>query len=156
MLIKKVSSLLLFCLVIFVQKASACGLHGIYIDPNEFGVIGGAAIRMVGLAPPEPVFKITHRSMAKVALGEESNITVEYERPWFSRDVRMELTSTGGVSLEQSSIELDSFDGVVNVRFSLDKPGYNNIKLKVTGIHKGEQVERSSVIYVQAKKPASS
>jgi hypothetical protein len=49
-------------------------------------------------------------------------------------------------------IELDDFDGLVKFNFSLEKPGYNTIRLKVIGVHKGEEVAHSSVIYVQAKK----
>lgn len=139
-------------LALLAHKPAACGLHGIYLDPDEFGVVGGTFIRMAGLAPGEPVFKVKHRSMAKVALGAESEVRIEYERPWLSRDVRMELVGTAGVSLETDSIALDRLDGEVKVRFSLDKPGFNNIKIKVSGLHKGKPVERSSVIYIQAKK----
>jgi len=152
-MIRRIASLaLLFCLSLVAHKPLACGAHDIYINPGEFGLIGGTVIRLAGLAPPEPVFKIKHRSMARAELGSESDITIEYDRPWFSKDVRMELSSTDGVTLKEKTIELDKFDGSVDVSFTLDKPGFNNIKIKVSGLHKGEVVQRSSVIYIQAKK----
>ncbi|BFM17735.1 hypothetical protein R50073_39180 [Maricurvus nonylphenolicus] len=143
---------LLFNLVFAAQNAAACGAHNFYLNPDEYGVIGGTFIKLAGLAPPEPVFKVKHVPMTKVTLGVESEITVDYERPWFSSDVRIQLSSSAGVSLAEEIIDLDDYDGSVKVNFSLEKPGYNTIRVKVIGVHKGEEVAYSSVIYVQAKK----
>lgn len=143
---------LLVNLSLTTQVAVACGAHNFYLNPDEYGLIGGTVIKLVGLAPPEPVFKVKHVPMTKVMLGVESEITVEYERPWFSSNVRMQLSSSSGVSLMDDVVELDDFDGTVKVNFSLEKPGYNTIRVKVVGVHKGEEVAHSSVIYIQAKK----
>lgn len=142
-------------LMLTAQLASACGNH-FYLNPDQLGFIGGAAIRLAGLAPPEPVFKVKHPPIAKILLDTQSEITIEYNRPWRSRNVRMQLSSSSGVTLEEKDIELTDYDGQGTVHFSLERAGYNTISIKVVGAHKGEQVASSSVIYVQAKKPVNS
>ena len=143
---------LIFNLVFASQNASACGAHNFYFDPDEHGVIGATFIKLAGLARPEPVFKVKHVPVAKVTLGVQSEITVDYKRPWFSSDVRMQLSSSAGVNLTDEIIDLDDYHGSVKVNFSLEKPGFNIIRMEVIGMHKGEEVVHSSAMYVQAKK----
>lgn len=152
MLKNLLSLVLLVNFTLIAHSTAACGAHNFYLNPDEYGLIGGTFIKLVGLAPPEPVFKVKHIPMTKVTLGVQSEITVEYERPWFSNNVRMQLSSSAGVSLAEEIIELNDYDGSVKVNFALEKPGYNTIRVKVIGVHKGEEVASSSVIYVQAKK----
>lgn len=49
----------------------------------------------------------------------------------------MQLSSSAGVNLTDEIIHLDQYDGSVKVNFSLEKPGYNTIRMKVIGVHKG-------------------
>ena len=68
-------------------------------------MIRGAAIRLAGLAPPESVFKLKHPPVTKAILGENSEITIEYERPWRSKNVHMQLKSTSGIKLNDKSLK---------------------------------------------------
>lgn len=137
----------------FAQASYACGnAFHLYLDPEEYGVVGGTLIRLAGLAPPEPVFKLKHQAVAKVVLGENQELVIDYKRPWFSSDVKLSLVSSKGIKLEEEAIELEDVDGKVTVKYSLHDKGYNTIKMKMSGTHKGKKVERSSVVYIQAKK----
>lgn len=147
------SAALIYLVMLLPHNAAACGLHSLYLDPDQMGFFGGAAVRLAGLAPPEPVFKIKHPPMKRVPVGEMSAVSIEYDRPWFSSDVKIQLSSSSGVKLEEKSFELNDFDGAVKVNFSLEKDGYNTIMVKVSGTHKGEKVVKSSMIYIRASKP---
>ena len=143
----------LFYLALVSSQAAACFNH-FYLNPDNYGVIKGTAIKLAGLAPPEPIFKLKHPPVAKATLGEEAEITVEYKRPWRSSNVYMELKSTNGIRLIDDSIALEEFDGSVKLRYSLEKAGLNSITIKVNGEHKGQNVSNSRMIYIRAK-PAS-
>jgi hypothetical protein len=148
---KFLSITILFYLGFVSSQAAACGNH-FSLNPDNFGVIRGAAIRLAGLAPPEPVFKLKHPPVAKAILGENSEITIEYERPWRSKNVHMQLKSTSGIKLNDKSIALDDFDGSIRIRYSLETAGFNSITMQVNGEHKGQSIFSRRVIYVQAKK----
>jgi hypothetical protein len=151
-MIKKLLSIaLLLYFALISQQVGACANH-MYLNPDSFGMLKGAAIRLAGLAAPEPVFKIKHPPVAKVMLGEKSEITIEYDRPWRSDNVRMQLTSTSGIKLMDKSIALDDYDGTVKVRYILEKPGFNKITIRLMGEFKGESVVSAREVYIQPKK----
>ncbi len=154
MLNKLLTTTAVIMLLVASQQASAC-LNHLYVNPDNYGFFGRSALKFAGLSPPEPVFKLEHPHMKKVEIGKKTQMTVVYERPWFSKNVQMELSSTNGVKLQRSNIPLDDYDGSVNINFSLEQPGYNMITLKVSGEHKGETLAYSRVVYVHAKKPAT-
>ena len=139
----------LFYLALVSSQAAACFNH-FYLNPDNYGVVKGTAIKLAGLAPPEPIFKLKHPPVAKATLGEESEITVEYKRPWRSSNVYMQLKSTSGIRLIDNSIALEEFDGLVKVRYSLEKAGLNSITIKVNGEHKGQSITNSRMIYIRA------
>lgn len=132
----------------------ACADH-LYYDTQNMGFLGKAAARMVGLAPPERVFKLKHTATAWAVVGEQEEIEVEYRRPFFAKAVRIELSGSDKVELSEDSFQLDDRTGVVNIRFQVKALGYNTINLTVLGEHKGELVREYSRIYVRSKaKPA--
>jgi hypothetical protein len=139
----------LFYLALVSSQAAACFNH-FYLNPDNYGVVKGTAIKLAGLAPPEPIFKLKHPPVAKATLGEEAEITVEYKRPWRSSNVYMELKSTSGIRLIDNSIALEEFDGSVKLRYSLEKAGLNSITIKVNGEHKGQSITNSRMIYIRA------
>jgi hypothetical protein len=151
MLKKLLSITAFFYLALISHQTTACADH-LYLNPDDYGVVKRTALRWVGLVAPEPVFKLKHPSVAKATPGETSEITIEYERPWLSRNVHMELKSTSGIKLMDKSIALDDFDGTVKIRYLLEKPGYNSITINLNGEHKGQGVANYRVIYIQAKK----
>lgn len=148
-----ISIAIAFYLTLVSSQVAACFNH-FYLNPDNYGVVKGTAIKLAGLAPPEPVFKLKHPPVAKATLGEESEITVEYKRPWRSSNVYMELKSTSGIRLIDDSIALEEFDGSVKVRYSLEKAGLNSITIQVNGEHKGQSITNSRMIYIRAN-PAS-
>jgi len=148
-----ISIAIAFYLALVSSQVAACFNH-FYLNPDNYGVVKGTAIKLAGLAPPEPVFKLKHPPVAKATLGEESEITVEYKRPWRSSNVYMQLKSTSGIRLIDNSIALEEFDGLVKVRYSLEKAGLNSITIQVNGEHKGQSVTSSRMIYIRAN-PAS-
>jgi len=148
-----ISIAIAFYLALVSSQVAACFNH-FYLNPDNYGVVKGTAIKLAGLAPPEPVFKLKHPPVAKATLGEESEITVEYKRPWRSSNVYMKLKSTSGIRLIDNSIALEEFDGLVKVRYSLEKAGLNSITIQVNGEHKGQSVTSSRMIYIRAN-PAS-
>lgn len=154
MLKKLLSIAVSFYLALISSHAAACAGH-LYLNPDNFGVMGNLAIKLAGLAPPEPIFKLKHPPLAKATLGEESEITVEYERPWFSKDVHMQLKSSNGITLIDKYVALDDYDGTLKIRYLLEKPGHNSIKIQVNGVHKGQSVISSRVIYIQPKKSST-
>lgn len=148
-----ISIAIAFYLALVSSQVAACFNH-FYLNPDNYGVVKGTAIKLAGLAPPEPVFKLKHPPVAKATLGEESEITVEYKRPWRSSNVYMQLKSTSGIRLIDNSIALEEFDGLVKVRYSLEKAGLNSITIQVNGEHKGQSITNSRMIYIRAN-PAS-
>ncbi|MGB1403108.1 MAG: hypothetical protein ACPH3I_07135 [Porticoccaceae bacterium] len=148
-----ISIAIAFYLTLVSSQVAACFNH-FYLNPDNYGVVKGTAIKLAGLAPPEPVFKLKHPPVAKATLGEESEITVEYKRPWRSSNVYMQLKSTSGIRLIDNSIALEEFDGLVKVRYSLEKAGLNSITIQVNGEHKGQSITNSRMIYIRAN-PAS-
>lgn len=137
-------------LVVLAPLAGACGAH-IALNPEEFGFFGRTAIKLAGLGPKEPVFKLKHVPMVKAPLGSEQEIVVEYERPWFSDDVKVVLHSTAGIQLPDKTLELEDYDGTIKIRYSLEKSGYNYISLRVSGTHRGDEVTQSSIVYIRPK-----
>ena len=142
-----------FALLLASQQALACGYH-MYLDPEQYGFIGGTVIKMAGLAPPEPAFKIEHPPTTKVSVGEEAAITISYNRPWRSENVKISLTGTSNIELLQDELALEELEGEVTARFKLLGPGYNSIKIAVSGDHKGQPVVQHSIIYVGARSNA--
>ncbi|MGI9315837.1 MAG: hypothetical protein ACR2QW_00780 [bacterium] len=130
-------------------RAMACGDH-LYINPDELGFFGGAVVRMVGLAPPEPVFELEHPSMAKAKIGENNELTVSYSRPFFSKNVRMELKGSGNVKLAEEALLLEDRNGSVTIPYQLNGNGFNQITVTVIGEHKGEIVRESGRVYIRA------
>ena len=141
-------------LALISPKAAACAAHQ-YFNPDNFGVITGTALKLAGLTAPEPVFKLKHAPVAKAVLGEPSELTINFQRPWRSSSVTMDFKSTQGIQLIDTSIALEDFDGAVKVRYLLQKPGFNNITIKISGEYKGEPVSISRVVYIQPKKTLS-
>jgi hypothetical protein len=121
-----------------------------YIDPDNLGFFGGAVVRMAGLAPPEPVFELEFPSMAKAVIGEESEVVVNYSRPFFSKNVRLELKGTSNVQLHLKEILLEERKGSVTIPYQLTGTGFDQITLTVSGEHKGETVRESGRIYLRA------
>ena len=151
-MLKQILSITLFLnLTLVADNTTACAGH-IYLSPDKFGVIGGTMIKLAGLAPLEPTFKIKHIPMTKAVVGAKSEITIEYDRPWLSKDVSMQLSSTSGVSLLDETIKLDDFGGTVKIHYLLEKAGYSTINIKVSGVHKGKRIVNTSIIYIQSKK----
>ncbi len=138
------------CLVLLPGRLWACAAH-MGFNPDQFGPIGGAALRLAGLAPPKPVFELDHPATARSVLGENSEIVVNYSRPFFSSDVRIEVKGTGNIVLPQPSIPLDDREGTVTIPYQLVGAGYDAITLTVKGEHKGEMVQQVRRIYVRAK-----
>ena len=138
-----------FWLGLASTRVLACGAH-MYIDPNNLGFFGGAVVRMAGLAPPEPVFELEFPSMAKAVIGEESEVVVNYSRPFFSKNVRLELKGTSNVQLHLKEILLEERKGSVTIPYQLTGTGFDQITLTVSGEHKGENVRESGRIYLRA------
>lgn len=144
------SSVLAFSLLGLSQTTFACENH-FGGAMGRYGFAGGMP-QHTGFAPIEPVFKLKHTPLAKVVLGEDHAIKVEYKRPFTSDEVTLELTSSDGVQLQDQTLQLEEVEGTVDVRFTLNKPGLSSIAMKVTGEHKGKTVSRSSVVYISPKK----
>ena len=142
-----------FALSLIPAGAIACDAH-FGFNPKEMGFFGGAAVRMAGLAPPKPVIELEHPSMAKSAVGETSEIVVNYKKPAFSKNVRMRLNGTPNVRLSQEFIELVDESGTVSFSYELLSPGYNSITLIVSGENEGKVVREVRQIYVRVDKSA--
>lgn len=132
------------------KDAAACAGH-LYLDTQNMGFFGRTAARMVGLAPPERVFKVKHPSTTLANTGEEMEIQVSYQRPFFAKEVRLELSGSSSVLLAQDTLQLKARTGEISIRFQVTAPGYNTINLTVVGENKGEIVREHSRIYVRAK-----
>ena len=130
-------------------KALACAGH-LYLDPDKMGFFGGAMARMAGLAPPEPIFELEHVEMAKAVVGEESEIVVEFARPFFSKDVRLTVSSTENIKVLDEDFPLEERTGKVRIRYEALGSGFETMRFTVSGQHKGETVREFGRIYISA------
>ena len=130
-------------------KALACAGH-LYLDPDKMGFFGGAMVRMAGLAPPEPIFELEHVEMAKAVVGEESEIVVEFARPFFSKDVRLTVSGTENIKILDEDFPLDERAGTVRIRFETLSSGFETMRFTVSGQHKGETVREFGRIYISS------
>jgi hypothetical protein len=133
------------------QLAFSCANH-FYVNTDNLGFVKGTVMRLAGLAAPKPTFELKHSPVAKATLGEISELVIEYDRPWFSRNAQIQLKSSKGIKLIDETAVLEDFNGVVKIRYSLEKSGFNNITIRVSGEYKGESVVSNSMVYVQARK----
>ncbi|MDJ0927766.1 MAG: hypothetical protein QNJ73_08955 [Gammaproteobacteria bacterium] len=145
---KHIAALLCVWLIVAPTKVLAC-LDHMSIDPEALGFFGGAFVRMVGLAHPAPVFELEHPRMVRPVIGERSELIVNYSRPFFSKNVRLEVEGTPNVQLHLEEIALDDRDGTVTIPFHVSDSGFDLITLTVSGTHKGEMVSESKRITVQ-------
>jgi hypothetical protein len=139
---------LAFAFLLLTQQASACAGHFYGFDRSS--LLDRSTL--AGRSSIEPVFKLKHPPMTKVAPGEEHEVVVEYKRPKLSEGVTIAFTSTGGIQLQDKSLVLKDYEGAIKVRYTHNQGNYNSINLKVTGTHNGEVVNRSSVIYVRTQR----
>jgi hypothetical protein len=138
--------------IFLTAQAQACGNHlFFYLDPEKAGFLGGALIKMAGLAPPEALFKLNHPPALVVPVGAESSITVDYKRPWRSENVRIKLASSKNVDLQEDEFELPDLKGKITVPFRLKSKGIYLMTITVIGQHKGETHRYSSRMYVRAE-----
>jgi hypothetical protein len=128
------SVFLMTCLVLALGpvKALACAGH-LYLDPDKMGFFGGAVVRMVGLAPPEPIFELEH-----------------VDRPFFSKDVQLTVTGTENIKVLEEDFPLEERVGTVRIRFEALGSGFETMRFTVTGQHKGETVREFGRIYISA------
>ena len=146
---RKLTFLLAALAFLVAAPASACGNH-FYFDPDDAGFFGRALIKVAGLAPPEKVFRVEHVPAIAVPMDEESNVTLDYKRPWFSEQVQIKLTASKNIELLDSVFELDDFSGRVMPRFRLKGAGMNMITVTVSGKHRGEFHRYQTGLYVRA------
>jgi hypothetical protein len=130
-------------------KALACAGH-MYLDPDKMGFFGGAMARMAGLAPPEPIFELEHVEMAKAVVGEEGEIVVGFARPFFSKDVRLTVSSTENIKVLDEDFPLEERAGKVRIRYEALGSGFETMRFTVSGQHKGETVREFGRIYISA------
>ena len=137
------------------QHSIACAAH-LSFDPDNYGFFGRTLIKLAGLAPPEPVVKLDHVPTTMVALNEDSTITIDYKRPWRSKDVSIQLAGSRNIELQNDNITLEKTRGSVEAKFRLKAAGYNNITLTITGNHKGKPFNQVSRVFVGARKLTAS
>ena len=130
-------------------KSLACAGH-MYLDPDKMGFFGGAMARMAGLAPPEPIFELEHVEMAKAVVGEEGEIVVGFARPFFSKDVRLTVSSTENIKVLDEDFPLEERAGKVRIRYEALGSGFETMRFTVSGQHKGETVREFGRIYISA------
>lgn len=150
-------SLLVLCACMMALASPvtwACAGH-LYLDTSKLGFFGSAIARMTGLAMPAPVFDLEHPAMLKAKIGEDSEFSVSYSRPFFSKNASMQLSGTANVELSQDIIALDERDGIINIHFQLTGLGFDSISLTIRGEHKGESVVQRRRIYIRAKVESS-
>jgi hypothetical protein len=151
-MVNRLISITIFSYLTLISSYSLACTEHFDLNPGNYGFIKGAVIRLAGLSPPEPVFKLKHPPVAKAVLGKKSQVIVAFERPWFSKNVQMQLESTSGIKLTDKSIALDDMEGSVSVGYTLETGGFNTITIQVTGEHKGQTSRSRRVIYVRAEK----
>jgi len=135
-------------------KAMGCAGH-LYFDPDKMGFFGGAVARMAGLVPPEPVFALEHVDMAKAVVGQEDEILVQFDRPFFSKNVHLKANSTKNLLVLNADFPLEDREGSISIPYQVLGEGAATITLTVTGEHKGEFVRQVGRIYVRASKPVA-
>ena len=140
---------LCLCLSLASGRASACVGH-FALNPDDCGFFGGAAIRLAGLAPPEPVFNLEYPAMAKAVIGEKNGINIKYSRPFFSDNVRLTLKGSNNVQLFQAEFSLEDRDGRLDIPYQPTGTGYDTITLTISGEHKGKTVHESGRMYLRA------
>lgn len=147
--------LTLICLTapLLSVKASACANH-MYLNPNDYGMVGGAMLRLAGLAAPEPVFDLQYTPMASSVIGESNEIVVNYSRPFFADDVRLELKGTSNVELSADYFALEKRSGAVRINYKLTDSGFDRITLTVIGEHRGKTVREVGQIYLRGAQSA--
>ena len=145
---RKLSALIVIATMIFTEISLACDEH-FYLEPEDYNPLISALINLTGLSSPEAIFQVKHPQVAHAQVGQQSEMFLEYERPWFSRNVTMQLKSTPGIRLLDQTAKLDEYSGRVKVRYVLEKLGFNNIKIQVTGTHRGRSALSSKIIYIQ-------
>lgn len=153
MLKKILITLFCFCMPLASTASWACGQH-MYIDTSKLGFFGGAVARMSGLAPPAPIFELEHPAMLKATIGESGEFSVNYSRPFFSKNVSMKLAGTKNVELSQSEIMLEDRDGTIDIPYVVTGNGFDSIYLTISGEHKGKSVIQRAQIYIRAKAEA--
>ena len=99
---------------------------------------------------PEPVFKMNHSPLAKVALDRESGVVVHYERPPESGNVTIKLTGSKNIELIDETLVLDEVRGTVRARFKLIGKGFDFVDFAISGTYEGESVSQYSRVYVRA------
>ena len=139
-----------FFLMLGSQQAYACAAH-LGFNPDDYGFVGGALIRMAGLAPQEPTFKIHHLPTTVVDIGEDAYFMIQYERPARAKDVKLSLSASKNIELIDKEFTLQEQSGTIQARFRLNDKGYNSIALTISGEHKSETVVQNSKIFVGAK-----
>ena len=132
-------------------KAMGCAGH-LYFDPDKMGFFGGTVARMAGLVPPKPVFGLEHVDMAKAVVGQEGEILVQFDRPFFSKNVRLKASSTKNLRVLNAEFPLEDREGSISIPYRVLGEGAATITLTVTGEHKGESVRQLGRIYVRASK----
>ena len=150
----------LFAVVVLItsfstQSAMACQAH-MGLDASNMGFMSRTAARMVGMLPPPPVFELHHPNMVMATVGEETGVSVEYTRPFFSKDVTLTVTGSKNIVLEQEQWVLDERTGTLDIPYTLNGKGYDTILVTVAGEHQGKAVKESRRIYVRPRsEPAS-
>ena len=151
---RQAALLLSLCLSLLPFRAVACDAH-LVIDPDKLGFVGGALVRMAGLAPPEPVFELEHPAMVKARIGEQSEISVNYSRPFFSKNVTLKVKGSTNVKIEEVEYPLEDRNGSLTIPYELAASGFDTIILTVSGEDGGEMVTESARIYVRARPQAA-
>lgn len=141
--------LMMVCLALVPVRGLACEGH-LYFNPENMGFFGGAVARMAGLTPPEPVFELQHVDMVKAVVGQSSEIIVQFDRPFFSKDVRLQVKGSKNVLIKRGEYRLEEREGSITIPYEVVGVGFDTITLTVTGEHKGDTVRQSGRIYVSA------
>lgn len=147
---KYISGTICMTLSLVSVQANACGNHMFGSGNMSFG----EAIMSYRSKAPKRTFNLTHPLITKVTLGEQSEVAIDYERPWLSKDVTVTLSGTENVDLIDSEIELAEYSGTLHARFVLKEDNFDAITVVVSGEHNGETVSQSSKIYVRTKRPS--
>lgn len=138
-----------FCFSL-AMPASACGNH-LYLNPDNMGFLAGTMVRLSGLAPPEPVFKLDYKEMMHASVGEPSEVIVHFTRPFFSKNVKLQVGSSSRVKFQQEQFFLEERNGAITLPYEASKAGLSTITITVSGTHKGKTVSESSKIYISAR-----
>ncbi len=135
--------------LLLANTASACFYH------YGGGFAGGNMPGAAALAMPEKRFKVNHPSTTIAVIGEEAELSIEYDRSDVSENVRIQVSGTANVEVLDQDIELMALTGEVKARFRLTGKGYDMITITISGDHEGENLSYSSRVFVRAKPVAS-